>query len=123
MRVLERASTLVPSCVREATFVVLVCRLLRRVRLGVVGHRGAGARFCMLRSTTRRCRWAPWSWCLVLASRAVVVEGLTSQPRVPRGSVGVRPRVDGPRERFLDELGPVGPFPDAGRREKGDLRV
>ena len=45
MRVLERASTLVPSCVREATFVVLVCRLLRRVRLGVVGHRGAGAWF------------------------------------------------------------------------------
>ena len=57
------------------TVLLLVCFA---VRLGVVGHRGAGARFCMLRSTTRRCRWAPWSWCLVLASRAVVVEGPAS---------------------------------------------
>ena len=65
MRVLERASTLVPSCVREATFVVLVCFAVREsvslgtvelvpggvivcfaVRLGgVVGHRGDGAGF------------------------------------------------------------------------------
>ena len=92
MRVLERASTLVPSC---------SVRHLRTVQFSYasqydsvsLGTGGAGARFCMLRSTTRRCRWAPWSWCLVLASRAVVVEGLTSQPRVPRGRVRRRSRV------------------------------